>query len=418
MKKERGKFIVFFLLFLFFPICATWASGSYYLSPTSGDYSLDSNITVNLVAGTGGEAVVAGDGSIFYTADTLELISISKGATFTFWNQGPSGSGSLITFSGGRPNPGYTGNGLLFSMVFRPKALGTAQVSVVKGRLFLNSDPTKNILTDQGQTSYNIKSSTDTDKEGEENEEKKEDNKQKPVLPNIVSETHPNSDVWYANKNVKLSWDKAEGVTDFSYDLNQIADTVPDTAGDLPETALEKSDLADGVWYFHLRAKNDVDWSETAHYKLQIDTEPPRLSVFDIYKNGNENNETPYLNLKAEDDGSGVDYFTVSMNNWVVGQITPKQAEQFFLPNVRDGSYQITVQVVDKASNAVSDNLILDVAEKMQTVAIQQKNNSWQIYLFILVIVFLLILSGVIFYCLRVLKRLLKKQKKKKSKKK
>ncbi|MFA6027521.1 MAG: cohesin domain-containing protein [Patescibacteria group bacterium] len=406
MKKECVVLIIFFL---FFPFCASWASGSYYLSPTSGEYDLDSNITVSLVVGTGGDAIGAGDGSISYSTDTLELISISKGSAFTFWNQGPSGSGGLIAFSGGRPNPGFSGNGSLISMVFHAKALGTAQVKVLSGKLYLISNTSQNILTGLGQTNYNIKESTE-DKIDDDNEK----NKQKPVTPNIISETHPLSDFWYANKNIKLSWNKDEGVTDFSYDLNQTADTMPDTEEDTQETTLEKYDLADGIWYFHLRAKNSADWSETSHYQFKIDTQPPRSFIFDIHKN----KKSPYLNLAAYDDNSGIDYFSVFINNKILGKITPKEAEKYFLPFLQAGSYQISMQAVDKAGNAVSDYLVLNVTgKKAQTVYTEEKS-YWPFYVFGIAIGLLTILSSVTIYHLYKLEKMLKKQKKKHSTKK
>ncbi len=139
------------------PLSASAAAfGSYYLGPPSADYEVGQTITTTLTVGTDGQAVGAGEGVISYSTDTLELMDIRLGSTFTVWEQEPTAAAGRISSVGGCPNPGYNGQGALFQLVFRAKAAGQAQVKVLSGRLFLSAQPQKNILAGLGRADYNL----------------------------------------------------------------------------------------------------------------------------------------------------------------------------------------------------------------------------------------------------------------------
>lgn len=101
-----------------------------------------------------------------------------------------------------------------------------------------------------------------------------------PPTPTVTSSTHSNKAVWYANNDpvATIAATDVSGITGYSYTLDQSADTIPDTSSEGVTTTLNFSDLADGVWYLHVRAGNGAGlWSNASHFPLQVDTTAPIL---------------------------------------------------------------------------------------------------------------------------------------------
>jgi hypothetical protein len=99
-----------------------------------------------------------------------------------------------------------------------------------------------------------------------------------PVISSLTSATHPNQALYYSNNAPAFAWtvSDATGVVGYSYVLDQTPGTAPDTTIDTTATTTSFRGLADGVWYFHLRACDQLgNWSATAAYIICIDTTPP-----------------------------------------------------------------------------------------------------------------------------------------------
>jgi len=100
-------------------------------------------------------------------------------------------------------------------------------------------------------------------------------------IPVISSPTHSIDD-WSSNGSPILTWDApadATGIAGYYHVLDQSPNTKPKTEGSTftDERRLELSDLASGIWYFHLIAKDRAGnlSEEAAHYRLKIDREKP-----------------------------------------------------------------------------------------------------------------------------------------------
>src|SRR5690606_23697556 len=107
------------------------ASNTLTLSPSSGSFTVGSTFSVRLLVNAG-QAINAAEAVLSFPSDKLEVKSVSTASSrFTLWALGPTysnGSGT-ITFAGGLPSPGFTGNGgLILTIVFQAKATGSAKV--------------------------------------------------------------------------------------------------------------------------------------------------------------------------------------------------------------------------------------------------------------------------------------------------
>ncbi|MBC7286907.1 MAG: fibronectin type III domain-containing protein [Armatimonadetes bacterium] len=70
---------------------------------------------------------------------------------------------------------------------------------------------------------------------------------------------------------VKLAWraTDATGIKGYSYVVDRSGGTVPDAQAETSEQSLTLSDLAPGVWYFHVRAQDGAgNWGPPSHYAI------------------------------------------------------------------------------------------------------------------------------------------------------
>ncbi len=70
---------------------------------------------------------------------------------------------------------------------------------------------------------------------------------------------------------VKLAWraTDATGIKGYSYAIDRNGGTVPDTTPETTEQTLTLSDLAPGVWFFHIRAQDGAgNWGPVRHYAI------------------------------------------------------------------------------------------------------------------------------------------------------
>lgn len=124
------------------------------------------------------------------------------------------------------------------------------------------------------------------------------------VVPGAItvsSATHPDQAIAYEATTIDLSWDKPAGVTGFSYNLDQAAETVPATTVTSADTSAKYENLAIGTYYFHIRALNADGWGPTTHFKITIKEPDPKVDetlakttlssvrLADIYTNDVEN---------------------------------------------------------------------------------------------------------------------------------
>ncbi len=134
-----------------------------------------------------------------------------------------------------------------------------------------------------------------------------------PPAPTISSASHPDANEWYNDGNPLFTWTTppdTSGVDCYSYTLDQSSITTLDTECDTTENSVWYSDVSDGIWYFHVRAKNNAgNWGSADHYKVTIDTANP-----EGWQNFNPTDwvtdQTPDCTIGVKDVKSGLDVST------------------------------------------------------------------------------------------------------------
>lgn len=93
----------------------------------------------------------------------------------------------------------------------------------------------------------------------------------------VSSTSHPDPNLWVANRTISASWtaatDVTSGVAGYAVAVNQTATTTP-TGSNLQTTRSASRTVAgDGLWWLHIRPRDNAgNWGPTAHYRFGVDT--------------------------------------------------------------------------------------------------------------------------------------------------
>jgi len=147
-----------------------------------------------------------------------------------------------------------------------------------------------------------------------------------PVAPVVNSPTHPDQDVWYNNNDPSFIWSASDisGIIGYSYLLDQTPDTIPDNSSEGTATSRSYTDIANGTWYFHVKAQNGSGlWGDTAHYRVRINTSGPLAPVVNSPTHPDQNswytNNDPSFDWTCSDPSGIAGYsYLLDENSWTV----------------------------------------------------------------------------------------------------
>ena len=347
MKIKLLVLFSFLLVFVWLPKGVKAEGASLYLSPSSGTFFVGSTFDISIFLNTGGNDINAVKVDLKFDPKKLQITSPTAGRSFiTVWISQPvfSNVEGTATFQGGIPSPGInTSAGLVSTITFRAIAPGETSISILDSSLVLLNDPKgTNVLASVGKGIYQI---TLPPPEG----------------PKVFSPTHPDQNKWYSNNSPTISWEKEEGVTDFSFSIDQNPFGAPDNVSEGDQTSVSFANLEDGIWYFHIKAKKGDVWGGISHYALLIDTTPPagfQITIDPILRKENVTSREPMISFLTTDSLSGISHYLFKIIDL---EKTEKgvSEEPFFIevtspykiPPLNPGLYQIIIRAFDLAGN-------------------------------------------------------------------
>ena len=340
----------------------SYAATLYFL-PSSNEILINKSFVVEARLDTEKQNINTIEAKIIYPIDTLEIADISDGGSIiSLWPEAPKIKDGEINFVGGIPN-GFTGDGKIFSVIFKSKKIGDATLSWSgDSKILLNdgagSEATKKLLGGN----YKIVA----DKQFLE----------------INSPDHPDQNKWYVSQIVTLNWEQKPGYF-YSYILSKDPLAEPDDEPDFvtPE-GLELSGLENGVYYFHLKfcSTQDValssagacppqNWSQKSTFRIMIDYTKPEITEAKIDKNPLIFNNQYFLSFTAKDDVSGIDKILVAeIPPSVIPRIPP-----FVIPilnQVQDDIYNIICHsefISESIPYFIIPHLILSKTDKAES---------------------------------------------------
>jgi len=172
-----------------------------------------------------------------------------------------------------------------------------------------------------------------------------------PQAPVISSSTHPDKSKWYNNKNPSFTWiaSDASGIAGYSYDFDQSSSTTPGSA--LKSVNSESYSIqVDGIWYFHIRAKDNAgNWGAVAHYTVRVDTTPPSIHISTPANNSIFNSSDILVSWSGSDSNSGIERYEIRLDNGGWTSIYLETHNPF--NGLGDGAHKVDVRATDKATN-------------------------------------------------------------------
>lgn len=258
---------------------------------------------------------------MIFPGSLLQATAVSQsGSIFTLWPEPPTISGETVSFAGGLPSPGYTGTGKLFSITFKAKNSGTANISIANGRTLANNASAANVYAGSSGSVVTIS---------------------KPATPLVISSSsHPDQNKWYKERTVVLGWNKPPGAQTFSYSLGT-------KTGTTTNTSLTLNDAPEGKSTFSLSAKTS-EGDREASYQIQVDTVAPETFTIEV-KQSSPTDPFPVFNFPAQDVTSGVEYYEITIGDQPIIRVTePTYKAERLTP----GKKVVKVVAFDRAGNS------------------------------------------------------------------
>lgn len=373
-----NKVLIFLIILIFSfgfiaPVKSQQEGASIYLSPTTGTFQVGSTFNISVLVNTAGNDINALRVDLKFNPQKLQVASPTAGKSFiAVWVSQPSYSNveGTLTFQGGMPSPGInTSSGLVSTITFRAIAPGSANISVLEtSQVLLNDGKGTDILGSMGRGIYELVLPP-------------------PEGPKVFSPTHPDQNKWYKDNNPALKWEKEEGITDFSYSIDNDFGGIPDNVSEGSGNSVSFADLEDDIWYFHIKAKKGDVWGGISHYIIHIDSTPPAAFNLNFEPGAASiiSTQQPIVSFVTTDALSGIDHYELKDINL---SKVPKGEAEFFVEvtspyrlSLDGGAYKVLIRAYDKAGNWRDSSETLSVIPKGYFVVTRGGINFWIIFL-------------------------------------
>lgn len=345
---------------------ATAQAATLNLVTSQNAVKIGDTVSVDVKLDSPDVAVNAAQATIQFPKDILSVTSLDySGSVFSFWLQKPafSNENGEVSFIGGSTD-GFIGQSLeIMQINFKVIGTGPAQINFTDAAVTASNGSGSNILSAMNGISIASAAAAGTNHATAPPTQITRPASPSPVLPSTPSITiplYPNNGGWYnISTNFIAQWKLPNDVIAVATSLNK--DPVSNlTSSDGLFDNETFSPLANGIYYLHVRFKNNNGWGPTANYKIGIDTYPP--AQFGIKVNGGETTIllSPTISYGAIDSISGIARYSVSVDGFPV---TSTKATTFTLPQQAPGWHTITVVAYDQAGNGTEKSVKINILE-------------------------------------------------------
>ncbi len=389
-------------------------AADFSLTPSTGSVAVGSKLSVKVTIDAGSDSVNAADGTLSFDPTLLSVDSISKdGSSFSLWTADPSFSNTdgTVSFSGGTPTA-FSNSGKVLTIVFKGKAIGSADVTFSKGSILAADGKGTDVYKNGNKGTFSVTAASaapppvttpvaDTQVSASDST----GDGATPIEPIVTSPTYPKPDTWYGTSTAVFTWQLTSDVTAVRTLLSDKDNDTPKvTLAGGATTTQTVTGIKDGISYYYVQAKNDYGWGDIGKIKVQVDTTPPL--TFDIaYQEPGSDGGPPKLAFKTDDALSGMDHYVLAVGTSTPITINVKDIPDgtYPVPPQGGGQQHVVVRAYDKAGNMteVAKDLTLPFVAKPKpatatdqtTVAPTSSGFGVEEYLLVL---FALLLGGLI----------------------
>lgn len=359
------RFLLFctYLSILLFPFSA--AAADMYLILSKTQVSPQSSFTGIVYVSTGGLPINNAEATIHYPSDLMSVEAVTTaGSIFNIWVEQPSFSNSAgtVTFNGGLPTPGYSGQaGQAIKVTFKARSVGTATISLGAPAIRANDGSGTNVIAQARGASIQIVDATPAPVETEVEPVAAPQPRQLPGSPRapvITSTDMPDAQSWYNLTKATFAWGLPSDVSTVQLILSKSPNTLPTISYQPPITSKTLDDLNDGILYLNGRFKNDIGWSKVTSRKIQTDTTEPENLMTKVAVTADE---LVTITASAKDTLSGVHHFTADIGGERVAEVTAEKSVGILtLPVLTAGKHIVMVRAYDAAGNIAQTDVSID----------------------------------------------------------
>jgi hypothetical protein len=174
------------------------------------------------------------------------------------------------------------------------------------------------------------------------------------LTPVVSSSTHPPA-AWSPIAQAQFNWTvpaDVNGIVGYYYIIDQNPSTVPTalTGTYTTTNGTLSSQLADGIWYLHVVAKDGAGnvGTTAGHYQVDIDSSGPAVQITSPTSGSVITNDFVQLTWTATDPGSGYQQAQIKLDGTLIATVTNTSLRVTGLTN---GSHTLNVTASDAMGN-------------------------------------------------------------------
>jgi len=298
MKPETYKRIFFTVLVACFMLHVSSERASaavLYAGSASENTSAGQSFVTEWYLDTENESVNLLNLELNFSAETLEVVEISKGSVLNLWLKEPAADNEqgYVSMAGGVPG-GVQGKRVpLFRITFFAKKTGQADI-------FMN--PSSAALKHDGQGSAAPLSFTSLSFVISPEESY-------PVQ--ISSPSHPNQNQWSQKNKIIIKF-TARPKEVYSYSFSQNLEIFPDNVSDELRDEYVYDNFPDGIYYFRLNVQTaSSTWQELGVYRVKIDQTAPEDFIPVITASPDTAGGQQFMSFSTVDKTSGISHYEI-----------------------------------------------------------------------------------------------------------
>lgn len=362
--KHRILFFGIVVAALFvFNATATVRAASFSLEASKETFIIGDTFSVDVIVSSEEVGVNAAQATIKFPNDILRVTHISKeNSVFNFWLKEPDYNNvtGQVSFIGGSFSA-ISGKSLeVLHVDFEVRGAGPVGIIFSDGAITASDGSGTNVLS--LMTGLQLTSITKQDAtliKPPQIVRPAVPAGKLPVKPTITIPLYPDPEGWYADTSKFIvQWTLPKDVTDVATELDKNASFEPKISEGLIDNKTFDP-LEFGIWYLHVRFKNNIGWGPTTHQRIGIDTLPPISFIVNLTDEVLSADVMPTIEFATNDQLSGISSYKIFLDG-VEKATTDKTT---YIVHTQPGKHTIAVRAYDKAGNTIEAKTIFRIPE-------------------------------------------------------
>ncbi|MBI5731948.1 MAG: hypothetical protein HY982_01150, partial [Candidatus Magasanikbacteria bacterium] len=402
--KQKQFFFLLSLIVFSFIFARSVSAATLSLVPDKKTVGIGEEINIYVKVDTEDKSINAAQGTINFPVSLLEAIKVDKtSSVFGFWIEEPafSNENGTANFIGGASS-GVSGKSLqILKLTFKARSAGSAELTLSDAAVTASDGQGTNVLSRLMGAVVSIgaavgvgtevvaptspapapptpaptptpsptpalalpippKAPATAPAQPQKVERKAVPATKLSAAPVVKVPFYPDESQWYNYTGETIAlWDVPPDVIQVATQLNQNPHATPDVLEKELFNGKKFGTLKEGIWYIHVRFKNNLGWGNTAHYKLSLDTTAPLPFEAKIDSLASDN-PSPQITFTSQDALSGILGAVLSVDGKEVLSVATTTIASTLPPQAL-GTHTLLVKVFDRAGNSAEDDLQFEI---------------------------------------------------------